>query len=51
MAECTKRGYPNERQARRANKHMGNTIRPYRCPECKQIHVTKDRVPEAKRKN
>lgn len=47
MAECEKRGYTNEHAARRANKAMGNTIRPYRCEECGKIHVTKERYNRA----
>lgn len=43
MNECDKRAFTNVHEARRANKGMGNSIRPYYCDDCHLFHVTKDR--------
>lgn len=43
MSDCEKKGYTNAHAARKANAKMGNSIRPYRCESCGQIHVTKER--------
>lgn len=42
---CTKLGYRNKHQARKAVRRMSNTVRVYECPECGYgiWHVTKDR--------
>lgn len=43
LMECTKIGYKSTRSAHQAVKAMGNTVRVYRCPNCHQFHVTKER--------
>lgn len=46
---CAKVGYTSKHRAREAVRAMGNSVRAYRCPECKMIHVTKERQKLRKR--
>lgn len=40
---CDKRRYGGKRSARRAVRHMHQTVRVYLCEECGYYHVTKRR--------
>jgi hypothetical protein len=40
----SKRIYTSEHDAKRAAVHIRNRVRTYRCPHCKQLHLTNGEV-------